>query len=316
MPLEGRAAAGEQPRIARVSVTAPPFEGWWIVTLDAPPRGRELEVADELRRFGARALQRQGNHVVARFPATSRASPATLAERLRAVGCGLIGAPRWQSYAEWRRERFDEAGGPRRIGRRIVVVPDPPDDPLEPGAGAEPGDALVVRLVPGLAFGGAEHATTRACLGLLEDRPLAGAYALDVGTGSGVLAITMVALGARQVVALEADLLAADEARTNVRRNGLDGRVEVRSLALWPGAAPPGSPFDAVVANLEGAHLLPLVPTLVGALAPGGWLLLSGLVVDERLEALSALAAAGATRLVDEQIDGAWWSAVLERAVN
>jgi ribosomal protein L11 methylase PrmA len=303
--------------------------GWWVLALEAPPRGREIELADALRRLGARSLERQGDQVVARFPAMERAEPGALLARIAAVSAAPVQAVRWQSYEEWRRERFGEAGGPRHVGRRFVVVPaaGPAAEIRAPGAlplrgprpdrrlSAEVGrDAVVIRIVPGLAFGAADHPTTAACLTLLEDRAVAGARVLDVGAGSGVLAIASALLGATRVVAVEADPLAAGEAHENVLRNGVGERVEVFVRPVLRGYVPPGGPFDGVVANLEGAHLMPLLPTLGSLLRPGGWLVLAGLVVDERPPALSTLAEAGVDRLLDERADGAWWSAALERA--
>lgn len=297
-------------------MSAPPFEGLWIVVLEAPPRGRELEVAGALRHLGARALESRGDHVVARFPAMDRAAPERLVARITAVGGVPVGAPRWQAYAEWRRERFAEAGGPRRIGRRFVVVPEHDAWPPQHRSLLAPSDENVVplRIVPGLAFGSADHPTTAACLTLLEDRAVAGARVLDVGAGTGVLAIAAAALGAGRVVAVEADPFAAHEAAENVRRNDVEDRVEVVARRLVAGTPPPGAPFDGVLANLEGEHLVPLLPILGGALHPGGWIVLAGLLVAERTRALAALAEAGVDQVLEERTRGGWWSAALARA--
>lgn len=303
--------------------------GWWIFVLDAPPRGREHELADRLRALGARGLAREGARVVARFPVTERATldalTAGVGEAVIAVGAphGAVSAPVWQSFEAWRQERGEAAGGARRVGRRFVVAPAAPAAtasplPMSPthmdrSLPAYTGGALVIRLVPGLAFGAGEHPTTAACLALLEGRSVLGGRMLDVGTGSGVLAIAAGHLGAAHVVAVEADPFAADEASENVRLNGLEDHVEIVERRLVPGAAPPGAPFDGVVANLEGERLLPLLPAFGAALRPGGWLIVAGLLRDERAAALSALAEAGVTEMLDERVDGGWWSAALGR---
>jgi ribosomal protein L11 methyltransferase len=169
-----------------------------------------------------------------------------------------------------------------------------------PGADAPDAHTLVVRITPGAAFGGADHPTTRACLELLEPRVQPGDRVLDVGTGSGVLAIAAALLGAAHVTAIEADPLACREARANVALNEVADRVDVVEARARPGFLPGEGPFDAVTANLEGAHLLPLLPTLASAVVPGGWLAVGGLVAPERDAAIDA-AHAGGLELVEER---------------
>jgi ribosomal protein L11 methyltransferase len=145
---------------------------------------------------------------------------------------------------------------------------------------------------------------------------------LDVGAGSGILAIAAALAGARPVLALEADPLAAAEAARNVAANGVGARVEVRTLCARPSDIGPPGTFDGVVANLEAAHLLPLLPAISAARAPGGWLVISGLVADERDTALAALGIVAGTAnhgrgagtrsaTLVERRDRGWWSAAL-----
>jgi endonuclease/exonuclease/phosphatase family metal-dependent hydrolase len=133
---------------------------------------------------------------------------------------------------------------------------------------------------------------------------------LDVGTGSGVLAIAAALLGAGRVTALEADPLACDEARENVALSGVADRVEVVQERLRPGAPPAGAPYDGVTVNLEGADLLPLLSGLASSVRAGGWLAVAGLLAEERRAALAG-AAAGGLRPVEERRHRGWWSAAL-----
>ncbi|MBI4541324.1 MAG: 50S ribosomal protein L11 methyltransferase [Gemmatimonadetes bacterium] len=132
-------------------------------------------------------------------------------------------------------------------------------DAFEPAPGE-----IVVRVDPGMAFGMAEHATTRGCLRLLDLAVRGGERVADVGTGSGILAITAAKLGAAAVTALEMDPFASEAAERNVRYNGVAERVgiAVRGVAA-EGVAAMG-PFDGIVANIESRTLVALMPASAG----------------------------------------------------
>jgi ribosomal protein L11 methylase PrmA len=177
----------------------------------------------------------------------------------------------------------DAAGaGLRILGRE--AAPDVADD----GAGAP---ALVVE--PGQAFGTGGHASTRLALALLDGlgaEALRGARVLDVGTGSGVLALAALRLGAERAVAFDLDPVAVREARANAARNGLAGRAQLFAGPITALRAPP---FDLALANLLRRELLPIARALADALRPGGRALLAGLLAGEREEVCSALAGVG-----------------------
>lgn len=209
---------------------------------------------------------------------------------------------RWQEHRDWA-ELWKRGLGPRRVTGRIVVVPTWED----PGAG--PGD-LVVRIDPGMAFGTAEHPTTRGCLRLLDPVVEKGDRILDVGTGSGILAIAAARLGASRVVAVDSDPRACETARENVRANGVGSVVDVLESAAGPATLAEPGRFEGALANLETPLLLPLLPPLRRALAPGGWMIVSGIQVPERGAILQAAGGLGLA-LVDEDREEAWWSALL-----
>ena len=144
-----------------------------------------------------------------------------------------------------------------------------------------------------MAFGTGIHPTTRLCLAGVEalaDRGvLAGARVLDVGCGSGILAIAALKLGAATALGLDTDPIAIEATTANARRNALVRRVRVREGSLPSGEAP----FDVVLANLIAGLLVPLADGLLGELRPGGHLLASGIFVDREGDVRDAFETAG-----------------------
>jgi ribosomal protein L11 methyltransferase len=158
-----------------------------------------------------------------------------------------------------------------RIGRIVVAPPwDLPEDGPEP--------AVLIVIEPSRGFGTGHHQSTRLCLVLLQDRPLAGQAVLDVGTGSGVLAIAAARLGAAAVSAIDVDPDAVENARENVERNGVAHLVEVHVRDVVASAPPPA---DLVLANLTGTLLARHAGALAALLRPRGALIVSGFTVDE-----------------------------------
>jgi ribosomal protein L11 methyltransferase len=144
-----------------------------------------------------------------------------------------------------------------------------------------------------MAFGTGLHPTTRLCLAGVEalaDRDvLAGARVLDVGCGSGILAIAALKLGAATALGLDTDPIAVEATLANARRNRL-----VRRLPARGGTVPSGEPpFDVVLANLIAGLLVPLAPALRDELRPGGSILASGILIDREGEVREAFDAAG-----------------------
>jgi ribosomal protein L11 methyltransferase len=167
-----------------------------------------------------------------------------------------------------------------------------------------PAGSVEVLLDPGMAFGTGTHPTTSLCLGALSDllaaRP--GASVIDVGTGSGLLAIAAKKLGAGRVVGNDNDPIAVRVARENAEANGA-----ALALTEAPVEEIPGT-FDVVVANILANTLVELAPALVAKLAPGGVLLLSGILEPQEAEVRSAYLALGLARLPDGDRHVAEWS--------
>src|SRR5262245_19309894 len=148
-----------------------------------------------------------------------------------------------------------------------------------------------------MGFGTGHHATTRLCLAALQDIDLSGAFVLDAGTGSGVLAIAAARLGARRALGIDFDPDAIQSARENLDLNPEAGGVEFEVADLAARDLPRA---DVVTANLTGALLVRSAAALLDAVRPGGRLVLSGILADERDEVVHAFAPAGIVRIREE----------------
>ena len=168
----------------------------------------------------------------------------------------------------------------------LTVAP-PWADPLAP-------EALVI--LPGQAFGTGHHETTTGCLAVLQEVGVPGRRVLDVGTGSGVLAIAAARLGAAEVVAVDTDPLAVEAATGNAAAN--DAAVDVRLGSLEAVDELLADGFDVVVANLDTATLCRLAPDLLHRLRGDGVFIGSGVSLERVGEVLAAFAAAGAVLTV------------------
>ena len=168
----------------------------------------------------------------------------------------------------WEREWLKDFK-PMRFGRRLWIVPRHEAAPADP-------DAVVVRLDPGLAFGTGTHPSTALCLRWLDAHLREGASVIDYGCGSGVLAIAAARLGARVVDAFDIDPQALIATCDNAVENQVQQQVQVRETAAQlPARA------DVVVANILAGTLVELAPQLAGCLAPGGQLILAGILKQQ-----------------------------------
>ena len=178
-----------------------------------------------------------------------------------------------------------------------------------------PKGRTIILVEAGQAFGTGHHATTSGCLVVL-DRLTAGrrfANPLDLGTGSGVLAIALAKALRRPVLATDNDPVAVRVARQNARVNGVAPLVRaVRADGLRHLEVAARAPFDLIVANILAGPLIGMAPPLSGALARGGVLVLSGLLASQRARVASAYAARGLALRRAERF-GEWMVLVLEQ---
>ncbi|MHB8647247.1 MAG: 50S ribosomal protein L11 methyltransferase [Thermomicrobiales bacterium] len=172
-----------------------------------------------------------------------------------------------------------------RIGRSIVIRPPWQDYEVQPGD-------RVVTLDPGMAFGTGLHPSTQLCLIAVEDLVRTGDHLLDVGTGSGILAIAALRMGAAYVLGLDVEEVAVQAARSNGTANG----INAESFPLIVGSLGPEEhygTFDGVFANIIARIIRELAPYLYASVRPNGWLIASGIIIEREEEVWTALEAAG-----------------------
>jgi ribosomal protein L11 methyltransferase len=173
----------------------------------------------------------------------------------------------------------------------FVVAP-----PWDLPASLDEGTTLIV-IEPSMGFGTGHHATTRLCLRLLSEVDVAGRRVLDIGTGSGVLAMAAALTGAAEVVGLDVDQDAIDSARTSAAMNALPPVV---TFAVGDFRTDPLAPADVVVANLTGGMLRTTADALTAHLRPGGTLILSGFDESEEPHVRAAFSALTDTARLEE----------------
>lgn len=210
-----------------------------------------------------------------------RAQVLRALDMLRVAGAGTVGtateafvdadtyAMRWRAFY-----------APLAVGQRLVVVPAWRERP------AEHADRIAILLDSGMAFGTGNHPTTQLALAALDELVVPGDVVVDVGTGSGVLAIAAAKLGARRVYAFDRDAEAGPAAEANVRRNGVAEQI---SLTIPSAEVVPPEAASLVVANIVAAVHVKLMPVYAGLLAASGRLLLGG-ILSERMDAVMAAA--------------------------
>ncbi len=183
---------------------------------------------------------------------------------------------------------------PFRIGEHMVVKPSWESWDAAP-------EDRVIEIDPGMAFGTGTHETTALCIELIEQH-YRGGRLLDIGTGSGILAIAAALLGARDVYAIDIDEDAVHVARENVRHNGLQDRIDVEKGDLLKGVR---GRYDFAVANILAPVICMLAAPLRATLTPGGVFVCSGIIRELRDDVYAALTGAG-YEILEERARGDW----------
>ena len=251
--------------------------GWCVIDLRVAPVLEDAAAAI-LQDLGCAGWESRSEdravHILAYWETPPAGLLDALPARLGAAAARLGAAPPaiaepeavpeedWE--AAWRRHFTIERPLPGLVIRPSWIAFDP-----------APGEEVIV-IDPKRAFGVGSHATTRLSLGFLRD-VCGGARVLDVGTGTGILAIAAARWGAREVVAVDTDPAAVENAEENVQRNGAAARARVLrgSAQDAPGA------FEVAVANLLSSELAGVLPSLSARMAPGGVLVVSGFLREE-----------------------------------
>ena len=277
--------------------------GWLELRVDCPQGFGEL-VADCLRSGDEVAVWVSGPAEPPPAPGLEAvraylpAGPAQ-AQQLNAAGTRIESLARRSGLEElaalrleWRAipasdwaQAWRKSWRPFRVGR-LCVVPPWRTEPLRESD-------IPLRLEPGGVFGTGRHASTRTCLGELQSLPLAGARLIDAGTGTGILAVAALLLGAAHVLAFDTDAGSAPHALALARDNGLSGdrvRFVTGGFEQLEGAT---GPVDGVMANIYHDVLQSQAGPLSECLRPGGWFLFSGIHRDQRAPTLAAVRAAG-----------------------
>jgi ribosomal protein L11 methyltransferase len=200
-------------------------------------------------------------------------------------------------------EEWEKTIRPIHVTEHIVIRPT--WHTYDPG----PGETVIV-IDPKMSFGTGYHETTRLMVRLMERHVRPGMRVLDVGTGTGILAIAAAKLGAGAAVGTDIDEWSYENARENLALNGVNERVTIMRGGL-PDAALPE--FALIVANIQRNVLLDLLPGMRDRLLPGGTLLLSGLLIGDREDMLGGLSALGFS-VAEEVRENEWIAFACARA--
>ena len=262
------------------------------VQIDSPPEIAEL-VNLSLFELGAQGLVEQPGGVTAFFPDCSEQElTVNILSAVRQAGAaaGMAVSPnvsvRRCAERDWNAE-WKRGWEPLRISDGIMIKPSWLDLPSD----APP---LVIEIDPEMAFGSGDHPTTKLVLQLLEKDVCAGDCVLDVGTGTGILAIAALKLGAGQAVAFDVDPQAAQTAKKNAALNGVAERMTVFTGDIQ---AVRQEAFDLIVANVNRTQIVRLLEAMSRKLRLQGFCLLSGILTSEEELIRRACAHSGLTVL-------------------
>jgi len=251
----------------------------WLELRVGSPGAAEPDprLAEGLLALGGRAVEERDGAFLTHLPEPEELA-TFLAEARLHLEAWVDGDPlsldhRWQRHEDWATS-WKRGLRTRRITPRLVVTPS--WIPVEAGP-----EERVLVLDPGMAFGTAEHGTTRGALRLLDAAKPGGATVLDVGAGSGILSIAALLLGAASATLVEGDELACEALRENLEANAVADRALVVEAWADDALLHELGPHDLVLANVEWTKLRGLMEPLLRGVAPGGALVVSGLQSED-----------------------------------
>lgn len=223
--------------------------------------------------LGAASVQEEDGSFTTYFdePADPSAYRAEVERTLgESVDAPLAFSWSWQAHEEWA-DLWRQGFSAHDIGARLRVRP--------PWISGEPSERSEIEIDPGVAFGTAEHGSTRSCLTLIDSLVVGGESVLDVGAGTGVLSIAALVLGATDATCVEIDAMACEALRENAARNGVEDRIGVVCEAFTESTSPHLA--DLVVCNMVSSRVLPILHVLAARTAPGGHLIVGGIQPEE-----------------------------------
>jgi ribosomal protein L11 methyltransferase len=273
---------------------------WWAIDVRTTPEERDRLGAWLVARTGQAVEERDDGTLVTFAPDEDEAD-RLIAELGRETSAPVKASRRPIEAVDWA-TRWRDGLGAHSFGR-LTVTPSwaPPPSAVGP----------VVVLDPETAFGSGEHGSTRVALGLLERLVRPGDHVLDLGSGSGILAIAAVKLGAARAIGIEQDAEANSVALRNAERNHVSGAVEFLDGDAAD-LAPLLGPADLVLSNILRVVNTALLPEIGSVLRPGGFAIFSGMEVAEAGLFVPPLEAAGFV-VEDELTDTGWWGVAARR---
>ena len=280
---------------------------WGIYVEDYSHLEEEVEEVAHIDLIDAELLKKDRAKAVVHVYVSPEDSPAEalafLSERYRAAGIPneIDTAPcaeedwinNWKKYFH-----------PIPVGRRLLIRPDWEKAEVPEGR-------VALDLEPGIAFGTGTHETTRLCMEFLEEFVAPGCAVLDVGCGSGILSIAALLLGAKSAVGVDIDPLAVKTAAQNAARNRVEDRFTGICGSLTERVR---GTFDLVAANIVADVILELLGDVGTFMAPGGALILSGIIDERERDVLAGLA--GRFRVVGRKKENGWVALAVKKAAQ
>lgn len=277
----------------------------YILDISFDAREAALEEEVQARLFvtassGSSSVERNGTATISAYFDSPEARDAAKRELQDVAGIELHAVER--ERVDWL-DLYQQSLEPLFIGERFVVAPDASLFPRD-------GGRMTIVVPQEQAFGTGSHETTSLCIEVLESLEVAGKRGIDIGAGSGILAIAMHRLGAARAIAFDND----PDAYAALRENRMRNEVPGTEMPLFIGSveALRGGTFDLLTMNIIPEVILPLLADVVTHMADGAQLILSGILVVKRDDVVQAATTHGLS-LASERAKGEWWAGVFVR---
>ncbi len=270
------------------------------VLVEAKPELHDHLVA-ELADLGYEGFLQTESHLTAYVPADRDSARLRDLTRRTVKNLGSCTPVNFSLIRErnWN-EEWERSATAVEVGRFII---------LPTWSTLDVGDREPLWIDPKMSFGTGHHESTRLALRLMEKHFRSGSLVLDAGSGTGILSIAAVRLGARSVTAFDIDPWAAENFAENVMRNGVSDRVSFVSGDM---GSVTGTGFDLIVANINRNVLVEICRDMSDRLRDAGRLILSGVLKSDR-DSMIRVGEACSLALADEATEGPWWAAVFSR---